>query len=293
MNTYDPTRLSPSAKSGMLAVAGTRLHYVEAGSGRALLLVGGWPQSVHLWRHLFAPLAARYRVIAIDPPGLGDSAKPAPCYDIEGVARIVWSAVDALAIDRLDIVGFDIGMWLGYSMALQQAARVRSLTLIDAVIPGLVPWPPFNPAAANRTWHFAFNLLPGLAETLIEGREREFLKWLFESRTPTPGVFSEADFDEYARVYRGRDAIASALGYYRALPATIAQVEKLVSAPPLPMPVLAVSGAAGVGASMIEAVRRIAANVTGQVIEGCGHYVPEEAPRALLELLNEHIEKAT
>ena len=114
-------------------------------------------------RHsLFAPLAARYRVIALDPPGLGDSAKPAPCYDIEGVARIVWSAVDALAIDRLDIVGFDIGMWLGYPMALQQAARVRSLTLIDAVIPGLVPWhhstrrpptaPGTSPSTCCRAW---------------------------------------------------------------------------------------------------------------------------------------------
>jgi len=286
---YDAKRLDPSATGGMVTAGDTRLHYVMAGRGRPVVLVGGWPQSVHVWRHQFATLAKQFQVIAIDPPGLGDSDKPAPRYDIDGVARTMWQAVDALGLHEIDFVGFDIGMWIGCPFALQQPARVRTLTLIDAVIPGLVPWPPFHPAAANRTWHFAFNMLPGLAETLIEGRERAFLQWLFESRTPTPGVFSEADLDEFARVYQGRAAIASAVGYYRALPETIAQVERIVQSPRLSMPVLAIAGSAGVGPSMIDAVKRIADNVTGQVVEGCGHYVPEEAPDVVLQRLIAHL----
>ncbi|MFM9887215.1 MAG: alpha/beta fold hydrolase [Burkholderiales bacterium] len=285
MTPYDASRLFPSARSRHVGARNTTLYCVEAGAGRPVVLVGGWPQSVHVWRHVFPRLAERHRVIAIDPPGLGDSAKPAPAYDIESVAANLWAAVDALGLESLDFVGFDLGMWIGYPFARAQPHRVRTLTLIDAVLPGLVPWPPFAPAAANRTWHFAFNMLPELPELLIAGREREFLEWLFKSRTPTPGVFNGDDLDEFARVYRGRDAIASAVGYYRALPETMRQVAALAQSGMLSMPVLAVAGSMGVGPSMVDAVRRIASNVEGLVIDGCGHYVPEEAPAALLEAL--------
>jgi pimeloyl-ACP methyl ester carboxylesterase len=286
MPAYDPSRLFPSARARLLPAGNTTLYCVEAGAGRPVVLVGGWPQSVHVWRHVFARLTNHHHVIAIDPPGLGDSAKPAPAYDIKSIATNVWAAIDSLRLDSIDFIGFDLGMWIGYPLALAQPQRVRTLTLIDAVIPGLVPWPPFSPPAANRTWHFAFNMLPELPEMLIEGREREFLAWLFRSRTPTQGVFNDEDLDEFARVYRGRAAIASAVGYYRALPQTMQQVGELMHSGMLTMPVLAVAGSVGVGPSMVEAVKRIAANTTGLVIEGCGHYVPEEAPGPLLDALD-------
>ncbi len=282
MSGFGPRTLGPDARGGMMQAGATRLHYVEAGAGRPLVLVGGWPQSVHCWRHVFAPLSARYRVIAVDPPGLGDSDKPAPAYDVESVARTLWAFADAMKLDTFDFVGFDIGMWIAYPFARQAPARLRTLTLMDARIPGLVPFPPFNPAGALLSWHFAFNMLPELPELLIEGREREFLQWLFLKRTPTPGVFSDADFDEYARVYRGREAIASAVGYYRAMSESIRQVEALVQGEKLTMPVLAIAGSAGVGAAMVDPVHRIASNVRSVVIENCGHYVPEEAPERLL-----------
>ncbi|MSQ19047.1 MAG: alpha/beta hydrolase [Betaproteobacteria bacterium] len=286
MPSYDPSRLFPSARARHVVAGNTSLYCVEAGAGRPVVLVGGWPQSVHVWRHVFAQLAKQYHVIAIDPPDLGDSAKPAPAYDIKSIAANIWAAIDSLGLGSIDFVGFDLGMWIGYPLAMAQPQHVRTLTLIDAVIPGLVPWPPFSPPAANCTWHFAFNMLPELPELLIEGRKREFLAWLFRSRTPTPGVFNDADLDEFARVYRGRAAITSAVGYYRAQPATMQQVGELMQAGILTMPVLAVAGSAGVGPSIVEAVKRIAPHATGLVVDGCGHYVSEEAPGALLVALD-------
>ena len=286
---FDPSRLAPAARSTMVPAGTTALHCVEAGEGRALVLLGGWPQSVHCWRHVLAPLAKRRRVIAIDPPGLGDSAKPAPAYDIDGAARSIGQALDRLGLASFDLVGFDIGMWLGYPLALQRPQQIRTLTLIDARIPGLVPWAAFDPKAAVTTWHFAFNMLPALPEILIEGRERAFLAWLFASRTPTAGVFTDADLDEYARVYRGAAAITSALGYYRAMPQTIAQVERLRQGPALTMPVLAVAGERGVGPTMVDALRAVTTDLRGVVVPNCGHYVPEEAPQRLLAELEAFI----
>jgi pimeloyl-ACP methyl ester carboxylesterase len=282
-------QLPKNAVTGTVDAGDTSLYYATAGEGRPLVLVGGWPQSLHCWRKMFEPLARDHKVIAIDPPGLGDSAKPAPAYNIEAVAQTIGAAIDRLGLQSFDFVGFDIGMWIGYPLALQRTQQVRTLTLIDARIPGLVPFPPFNPHGALVSWHFAFNMLPELPEILIEGREREFLAWLFKSRTPTPGVFSDADVDEYARVYRGRTAIASALGYYRALPATIAEVERLKQGPKLAMPVLAIAGEHGVGATMADALKLVSDKTRGVVVESCGHYVPEEAPNRLLKELREFL----
>src|SRR5581483_41811 len=213
------------------------------------------------------------------------SDKPAPAYDIEAAAANIHAALDTLEVDVHDFVGFDLGMWIGYPFAAQRPERVRTLTLIDARIPGIVPWAPMNPASAITSWHFSFNALPELPELLIEGREREFLAWLFRSRTPTPGIFDDAALDEYARVYRGRSAIASALGYYRAIEQTSRQMAARRDGPKLTMPILAVAAELGVGAAMTSALASIGAQVSGVLIERCGHYVPEEAPQRLLDVL--------
>lgn len=278
----DPSRLLPGATARMVDAGTTRLYCVDAGQGAPVVLVGGWPQSIWCWRHVLPELARSHRVIALDPPGLGDSDKPAPAYDMESVAANVHAALDTLGVGVHDFIGFDIGMWIGYPFAAQRPERVRTLTLVDARIPGLVPWAPMNPASAVMSWHFAFNALPELPELLIEGREREFLAWLFRSRTPTPGVFDDAALDEYARVYRGRDAIASALGYYRAIETTSRQMAARRDGPKLTMPILAVAAGLGVGATMTAALEPIGTDVRGLVIDGCGHYVPEERPDALL-----------
>lgn len=281
----DPTRLAPGATARMVEAGTTRLYCVEAGQGGPVILVGGWPQSIYCWRHVLPLLARTHRVLALDPPGLGDSEKPAPAYDMEAVAANVHAALDTLRVDVHDFVGFDIGMWIGYPFAAQRPERVRTLTLVDARIPGLVPWAPMNPASALMSWHFSFNALPELPELLIEGREREFLAWLFRSRTPTPGVFDEAALDEYARVYRGRAAIASALGYYRAIEATSRQIATRRDGPKLQMPILAVAAGLGVGKTMTSALESIGTDVHALIIDGCGHYVPEEAPQRLLDAL--------
>jgi pimeloyl-ACP methyl ester carboxylesterase len=278
----DPSRLVPGATARMVDAGTTRLYCVEAGQGAPVVLVGGWPQSLWCWRHVLPVLARTHRVIALDPPGLGDSGKPAPAYDMESVAANVHAALDTLGVGAHDFIGFDIGMWIGYPFAAQRPERVRTLTLVDARIPGLVPWAPMNPASAVMSWHFAFNALPELPELLIEGREREFLAWLFRSRTPTPGVFDDAALDEYARVYRGKAAIASALGYYRAIEETSRQMAARRDGPKLAMPILAVAAGLGVGATMTAALAPIGTDVRGLVIDGCGHYVPEERPDALL-----------
>ena len=66
-------------------VGEVRLHYVTAGSGPALVLIHGWPQSWFMWRGIIPTLAQYYRVIAVDMRGLGDSSRPYSGYDTSTV----------------------------------------------------------------------------------------------------------------------------------------------------------------------------------------------------------------
>src|SRR3954462_13907072 len=71
----EPTRLAPGATARMVQGGTTRLYCVEAGQGRPVVLVGGWPQSIYCSRHVLPVLAQAHRVIALDPPGLGEGAR--------------------------------------------------------------------------------------------------------------------------------------------------------------------------------------------------------------------------
>ena len=271
------------------AVRGINIHYVEGGSGEPVLLVPGWPQSWYAWRHVMPLLADSYRVIAIDPPGLGESAAPA-AYDTATIGGYVDALLDALELRQVAYVGHDIGAWIGYAYAARHPARVRRLALIDAAIPGIAPADAFalTPERINKTWHFSFNALPDLPEALVAGRERFYLEWLFNSRSLDRTAIDEAALNQYTRVYAASGAMSRGFAYYRAIFDSIAQ-NQATAAAKLPMPVLAVGGAQWLGPLMEAMVAPVAGDLRVEIIANCGHFVPEEAPAALAGSLREFI----
>ena len=70
-----------------------RLHYVTSGDGPAVVLLHGWPQTWFMWRDVIPGLAERYRVIAPDLRGLGNSSRPVDGYDKKTLAHDVWRLV--------------------------------------------------------------------------------------------------------------------------------------------------------------------------------------------------------
>ena len=68
--------METEATNNYVEVDGTRLHYLDAGSGDTVLLLHGWPTSSFLWRGVIGPIAERNRTIALDLPGFGKSDKP-------------------------------------------------------------------------------------------------------------------------------------------------------------------------------------------------------------------------
>jgi pimeloyl-ACP methyl ester carboxylesterase len=258
-----------------------RLHYVTMGQGFPVVLLHGWPQSWYEWRHIMPDLAARYRVIAPDLRGLGDSSRPLTGYAKKTVGNDVWRLLQRLGIDQFFLAGHDWGGPTAYAIAAAHPSAVRKLAILDVTIPG-----DGSPSISQggRRWHHAFHQTPDLPEALITGREDIYFGWFYRNYGHRPDVIPDADIAEYLRVYRQPAALRAGLSYYRAIPQDIADNQAISASFKLPMPVLALGGDRAWGRRMevVESLRRMATDVRGGLIENCGHWMPEEQPAALL-----------
>jgi 2-hydroxy-6-oxonona-2,4-dienedioate hydrolase len=115
-----------------------------------VLLHGGYGAWTH-WLRNVDPLAGRYRVIAPDLPGLGQSAMPPLPYSPESLAAIIDRGLDAVlpARERFHLVGFSFGAMLGGYVAAARGAQLRSFTLVGAASLGL-PRGEMRPLAPMR-----------------------------------------------------------------------------------------------------------------------------------------------
>jgi pimeloyl-ACP methyl ester carboxylesterase len=109
----------------VLDVRGARLHVAELGSGPPVVLLHGWPQHWWTWRALMPLLADRHRVLAPDMRGFGWSEATPRGYRKEELADDVAGILDALGIERADLVGHDWGGVVGFLVCLNHTARVQ------------------------------------------------------------------------------------------------------------------------------------------------------------------------
>lgn len=259
-----------------------RFHFTECGQGPTIVLIAGFPQSCYAWRRVIPLLAHRFKVIAIDLPGQGDSDKPADGYDTKTAAARIHTLLNKLGEKDYVFVGHDIGSWVGYAFAHAYEEALRGLVLLDGNIPGVTLQPTITLGPDNwRNWHFLFNPIADLPESLFQGRERILIEWFFNRKTANfITTFSKEDIDEYGRVYSSLGGMRGMLGYYRAVLEDMDQNKDLVNIK-LKVPILALGGNAGSAPDLFEKMKPLGYNVTGGVIENCGHYIPEEQPEAL------------
>jgi len=140
----------------MVEVNGTALHTVQAGQGAPLLLLHGWPEFWLTWEPVMARLAQRYRVIAPDLRGFGDSGKPAGPFGPDGHAADMLALLDALAIERAGVVGHDVGGAAMQPLARKAPERVAGLFFFDFVYPGIGARMG-APDRLNEIWYQSFN----------------------------------------------------------------------------------------------------------------------------------------
>ena len=258
-----------------------RLHYVTVGSGAAVVLLHGWPQSWYEWRLVMPLLADNFTLIAPDLRGLGDSSRPVHGYDTDTVANDIWTLMTHhLGLHKFAVVGHDWGGPVAYALAANHRKAVSHLAIIDVAIPGDGS---ANISQGGRRWHHAFHQTIALPEALISGREAIYLSWFYRNYGATEEALDDAAIAEYLRTYSQPEALHAGFEYYRNLPRDKTQNEAHLRAGKLTIPVLALGGAAGWGRGpeVMESCKRLAENVSGGVIEAAGHWLPEEQPEQL------------
>lgn len=107
------------------------LHYESGGSGATIVLVPGLGMSCGVWADARARLEPSYRVIAVDPRGSGQSAKPPGPYTGADAADDLAAILDAEGVEQAHVVGMSMGGLIAQEVALCHPARVRSLVLVS------------------------------------------------------------------------------------------------------------------------------------------------------------------
>ncbi|MBV9462251.1 MAG: alpha/beta hydrolase [Bradyrhizobium sp.] len=149
---------------------GAAFHVARIGSGKPLLLLHGWPEFWLTWEPVMTRLAGRYRLIAPDLRGFGDSDKPEGAYGPEQHAADMLALMEALGIERFGVVGHDVGGAVMQPLARAAPDRLAGLFFFDFVHPGIGPRMG-TPDRLNHIWYQSFHQME-MAPALV-GATRE------------------------------------------------------------------------------------------------------------------------
>ena len=264
-------------KSEFANVNGVKIHYLKSGTGpKALVLIHGFGDTSRMWIPLFKTFDKNYTIIAPDMRGLGDSSRPANGYDKKTVANDIHGVVKSLGYEKIDLAGHDIGLMVAYAYAAQYPDEVEKLALLEAPIPGVGDiWEKVftNPAL----WHFHFVNSP-IALDLVKGRERIFLEHFWQTLSPHPETFSEADRKIYAKAYAQDGAMWAAFELFKAFNTQDAEDNRKFAATKLKMPVLTIEGDKAMGGALAIQSKLVADNVVSITLQDTGHWLMEQRP---------------
>ena len=254
------------------------LGYRELGSGPAVLLLHGWPTSSFLWRNVMPPIAKRNREIALDLPGFGASDKPLGLrYDFELFERAIDDFLAALEIEEVAIGVHDLGGPVGLHWGLQRLPRITHLALLNTLV-----YPEFSEAvlafinACTQPASRKFLTSP-------EGLEAAMRLGLADEARLTDEAL--AGVREPFATDEAREALADAGIGLR--PEGFGEIA--AGLPSVRVPVRIVYGTQDrILPDIAETMARVQRDVPQAVateLPDCGHFLQEEAPQEIGELL--------
>ncbi|HEV7467705.1 MAG TPA: alpha/beta hydrolase [Candidatus Dormibacteraeota bacterium] len=274
---------------------GHRVHYVRHGGGAPVVLLHGWPGLWYDHRRVIPTLGAEVDVVAPDLRGFGASGAPdlppETGYGREAQARVVLDLMDALEIDRAVLAGYDVGSAVAQTVARLAPGRVRGLVLGAPLHPGSGARA-LLPVHQREFWYQDFHRLP-LAVELV-GRDRvsveAYLGHFYRHWTGRHETVRPAELAAVVDVYAVPGALDASLNWYRSGAGTLetarrAAAEPAPAPPPLPHPTEVLWGERDplFPPDWAEGLERTLADHRLRVLPGVGHFIPFEAPDALVQ----------
>ncbi|KQR40544.1 hypothetical protein ASF80_10750 [Microbacterium sp. Leaf159] len=251
------------------------------GSGPAVLLLHGYPETKAMWNAVATALAEDHTVVAADLRGYGDSAKPrGASYAKRDMARDQFLLMRELGHERFAVIGHDRGARVGHRLALDHPDAVTALAVLD-IVPTLHMFENVDREMATAYFHWFFLARSGgLPEALIGADRETWLRSRFTGRRHDGDALPEA-FDEYLRCF-DLDTVFASGADYRAAATIDLDHDRADRAEGrrIGCPVLALWGAhsyVGRNFDVLETWSQYAEQVSGEPIDA-DHYLAEETP---------------
>ncbi len=274
------------------AVGEVTIHGRVGGTGPALLLLHGHPQTHVMWHRVADALARRHTVVALDLRGYGDSSRPASdarhaAYSKRAMAADGVAVMRQLGHEQFAVCAHDRGARVAHRLALDHPARVDRLMLLD-IAPTLAMYERAGDAFARAYWHWFFLIQPPpLPERLIDADPAGYVRSVMGSRHAGLAPFDPAALAEYERCIARPGSAHAICEDYRAAASIDLEHDRadrdadVRMAPPLRV-LWGAHGTVGRCFDVPALWRDAARDVSGRALD-CGHYVAEEAPHDLLD----------
>jgi pimeloyl-ACP methyl ester carboxylesterase len=291
-------------------VNGITLHFREQGEGPLVLLLHGWPETSHSWRHQMGPLAdAGYRVVAPDQRGFGRTSGPDEVaqYTLLHLVGDVVGLIAALGEQQAIVVGHDWGAPVAWHTALLRPDLVRGVAGIS-VPPSLrAPAPPLSLLRKHfgEGFYQIYFQQPGIAEaefgadlrttfrTLLGGsggapvvRDGEGFLDRFTAPDPLPDWLADEDIDAAVEAF-ARSGFTGGLNWYRNIDRNWELLAPWRNTPITP-PAFYLCGEKDITRAFTDSasIAEAATDVRGVVdVPGAGHWVQMERPDEVNEAL--------
>ena len=272
---------------------GISINVATAGSGPAVLLLHGHPQTHVVWRHIAPRLvSAGFSVVAPDLRGYGDSEKPTSdashsSYSKRDMAADQLALMQKLGFKTFSVVGHDRGGRVAHRLCLDNPSCVERMAVLD-IAPTATMYALTDKEFATRYFWWFFLIQPfDFPERLIGSDPEYFLRRHISGQVKIQGSVSEEILQEYLRSYQNPETIHAICEDYRASATIDLKHDEQDAAIKIQAPLLAIWGDQSVVGNLYDVKatwQEKATNVVGYALP-CGHSIPEECPSELAKFL--------
>ena len=258
-----------------------------------LLLLHGHPQTHLIWHRVAPKLAEHFTLVAVDLRGYGDSDKPASDasvnhapYSKRVMAQDMVSVMQTLGFARFKVLAHDRGARVTHRMLVDHPTVVERATLLD-ISPTLAMYEQTNMEFARAYFHWFFLIQrEPLPETMIEANPEFFIEKMMGNRHAGLAAFAPEALAEYRRCIHLPGIAHAICEDYRAAATIDLEHDRADrdAGHKVMQPLQVLWGENGIIEKCFKPLEdwsRVAVNVRGGSVP-CGHYIPEEAPEALL-----------
>lgn len=259
-----------------------------------LLLLHGHPQTHVIWHKVEPALSQHFTVVAADLRGYGDSDKPASDasvnhapYSKREMAKDMVGLMAQLGFSTFKVLAHDRGARVTHRMMVDHPVAVERATLLD-IAPTLAMYKQTTMDFARAYWHWFFLIQrEPLPETMIAADPEFFIEKMMGNRHAGLSAFAPEALAEYRRCIRLPGIAHAICEDYRAAATIDLEHDRAdrEAGRKVTQPMQVLWGANGIIEKCFKPLdewRRVALNVSGGSVP-CGHYIPEEAPEALLK----------